>query len=93
MSANQPKTREEYKKIKLEEQKKHEESKPSLKVKQVKVRLIPIWLRLIILVVLILISTTAGALVGYGPLGGGKAADIFKESTWTHIIDLVDKEK
>ncbi|HJV17347.1 MAG TPA: DNA-directed RNA polymerase subunit beta [Bacillales bacterium] len=59
--------------------------------KRIKIRLVPIWLRIVILVCLIVISTTAGALVGYGPLGGGKATDVLKESTWTHIVELVEK--
>jgi hypothetical protein len=61
--------------------------------KRIRVRLIPIWLRLILLVVLVFISVVAGAIVGYGMLGGGKIAEVFQESTWTHIIDLVEKGK
>ncbi len=61
--------------------------------KRIRVRLIPIWLRLILLVVLVFISVMAGAIVGYGMLGGGKIAEVFQESTWTHIIDLVEKGK
>jgi hypothetical protein len=34
-----------------------------------------------------------GAVVGYGMLGGGEIAEVFKESTWTHILDLVEKGK
>jgi DNA-directed RNA polymerase subunit beta len=61
--------------------------------KRIRVRLIPIWLRIILLVVLVSISVMAGAIVGYGMLGGGKIAEVFQESTWTHIIDLVEKGK
>ena len=60
--------------------------------KRVRIRLIPIWLRLVLLLVSVFICVTAGAAVGYGILGGGDVGDIFKESTWTHIIDLVDKK-
>jgi hypothetical protein len=60
--------------------------------KRVRVRLIPIWLRLVFLLVSIVIFLIAGSAVGYGMLGGGNVGDIFKESTWTHIIDLVDKK-
>ena len=60
--------------------------------KRVRIRLIPIWLRLVLLVVSVFICVTAGAAVGYGMLGGGDVGDIFKGSTWTHIIDLVDKK-
>jgi hypothetical protein len=60
--------------------------------KRVRIRLIPIWLRLVLLVVFVFVSLFSGAAVGYGVLGGGKVADVFKESTWTHIRDLVDKK-
>ncbi|GMB09403.1 DNA-directed RNA polymerase subunit beta [Thermolongibacillus altinsuensis] len=55
-------------------------------------RLIPIWLRLIIVAVLVVISTAIGAMVGYSVLGDGKPLDALKPSTWQHIIDLVEKD-
>jgi hypothetical protein len=88
--SEQVKTREEIKKEKSDSQKTVEEVRPA--TKRVRVRLIPIWLRLILLVISIFICVMAGSAVGYGMLGGGKIADVFKESTWTHIIDLVDKK-
>lgn len=84
--SDQAKTREEYKK-----QKRSEEQPVS--AGRVRVRLIPIWLRIVLLVIMIALSVTAGAVVGYSALGGGKATDVFKASTWTHIRDLVEKEK
>jgi DNA-directed RNA polymerase subunit beta len=84
MSVNDPtNTREEYKKLKPPEVEETD---------RVRVRLFPIWLRIVILVVLILLCTLSGAVVGYGVLGNGKIADVFKGSTWTHIRDLVEKE-
>lgn len=56
-----------------------------------KVRLIPIWMRLVIVVVLLVISMTAGIIFGYGVIGNGKAFDALKASTWEHIVDLVVK--
>lgn len=61
--------------------------------KRVRVRLIPIWLRLIIVVLLIVLCFTIGTMVGYGVIGNGKPFDALNQSTWTHIIDLVNKEK
>jgi hypothetical protein len=55
-------------------------------------RLIPIWLRLLIVAVLIVVSTVSGAIVGYSILGDGKPLDALKPSTWQHIIDLVEKD-
>ena len=88
--SEQVKSREEYKKLKFQDKQQTEEVRPSKK--QVRVRLIPIWLRLLLLVVCIFISLAAGAAVGYGMLGNGKTMDVFKLSTWTHIHDLVVKK-
>jgi len=63
------------------------------KYQRVRIRLIPIWLRLVLLVVFAFISVTLGAIVGYGMIGGGNVSDVFQQSTWTHIVDLVDKGK
>ncbi|WP_243291941.1 DNA-directed RNA polymerase subunit beta [Bacillus sp. FJAT-47783] len=61
--------------------------------KKVRIRLIPIWLRLILVVFAMAISVVIGAMVGYGVLGDGKPLDALKPSTWQHIVDLVEKEK
>lgn len=55
-------------------------------------RLIPIWLRLVIVFVLVLLSGMIGAMVGYGVIGEGNAWDALKPATWQHIIDLIEKQ-
>ena len=60
--------------------------------KRIRVRLIPIWLRIIIVLILLGASIILGAIFGYAIMGGGEAKDIFEKSTWTHIVDLVNKE-
>lgn len=60
--------------------------------KRIRVRLIPIWLRIIIVLILLALSIMLGAMFGYAVMGSGEAKDIFEKSTWTHIIDLVNKE-
>lgn len=67
-----------------------EQEKESTKIR---LRLIPIWLRILIVLALLVISTAAGAAFGYAVLGDGRALDIFDLSTWTHMIDLVQKQK
>jgi hypothetical protein len=79
--------------FKLQKNEQKEEPKHAEKEKKVRIRLIPIWLRVIIVIALIFISMMVGAAIGYGVLGDGKVIDIFKPSTWTHMIDLVEKEK
>lgn len=64
-----------------------------LSKRRIRIRLIPIWLRIIIVAVLIFLSLCAGAAFGYGVIGNGKPGEVFKKETWTHIIDLVEKEK
>ena len=66
--------------------------KQPISIKRVRLRLIPIWLRMILVIVLFAMSTTIGAAIGYGVIGNGKASDIFYPSTWTHVKDLVEKE-
>jgi hypothetical protein len=60
--------------------------------KRIRIRLIPIWLRILLLVIFTGIFMVAGAAIGYGVLGNGDAGDVLKGSTWTHIIDLVEKK-
>ncbi|MCM3668736.1 DNA-directed RNA polymerase subunit beta [Mesobacillus maritimus] len=82
-SKQQALTREQVKNVKKEQQQE--------RVK-VRVRLIPIWLRLVLVIVLLALSIVVGAIVGYGVLGGGDPVDVFEKSTWTHVLDLVEKE-
>ncbi|CAG9620187.1 DNA-directed RNA polymerase subunit beta [Sutcliffiella rhizosphaerae] len=57
-----------------------------------RIRLIPIWLRLIIILAVMAIALIAGSMFGYAVLGGGEPMDVFKKETWQHILDLVNKE-
>ncbi|WP_102273644.1 DNA-directed RNA polymerase subunit beta [Cytobacillus massiliigabonensis] len=76
-----------------EQFKKENNLKPAkVRRRRIRVRILPIWLRIIIVAVLIFLSLIAGAAVGYGVVGNGEAKDIFKKSTWTHIVDLIEKE-
>ncbi|WP_075983152.1 DNA-directed RNA polymerase subunit beta [Bacillus massilinigeriensis] len=61
--------------------------------KRIRVRLIPVWLRVVIVAIMIVFAVMIGAIFGYSVLGDGKAGDVFQKSTWTHMVDLVKKEK
>jgi uncharacterized membrane protein YvbJ len=74
------------------EQVKKEKKTTREKKKRIRVRLIPIWLRIIIVIILLGTSIMLGAMFGYGVMGGRDAKEIFEKSTWTHIKDLVNKE-
>jgi hypothetical protein len=99
---NQVKTREEYKKAKGANQQDTTTQKTSkvaqkaqkaeVANKRIRIRLIPIWLRILLLVIFTGVFMVAGAAFGYGVLGNGNPGDVLKGSTWTHIIDLVEKK-
>jgi lipopolysaccharide/colanic/teichoic acid biosynthesis glycosyltransferase len=89
----QAKTREEYKRLKTESMKQVAAERPGKrKRRRLPTRLIPIWLRLVLLIVFSFVFMTAGAAVGYGKIGNGNPGDVFKMSTWTHIHDLIYKK-
>ena len=59
---------------------------------KIRIRLVPIWARILIVLFLMTIALIGGAMVGYSVMGDGEAMDVFKKSTWTHIVDLVNKD-
>lgn len=83
----------EQKQLTREEHKKErKQDNQEVKQKKIRIRLIPIWLRIILFVILIVVAVGAGAMVGYSVMGDGKPSEIFEKETWTHIIDLVKKD-
>ncbi|WP_249313075.1 DNA-directed RNA polymerase subunit beta [Lederbergia citrea] len=82
-------SREEIKKQKREQKVEKQAKIP----KRIRIRLIPIWLRLFLIVILVAASLVAGLMVGYGVIGDGNPKDALKKTTWTHIIDLVVEKK
>lgn len=58
-----------------------------------RVRIFPVWLRLIIVCILSVAALMAGLMIGYGVIGDGTPTDALKVETWQHIIDIVVKEK
>ena len=59
-------------------------------VRWVQIRLIPIWLRVVLVLVLIVVAAILGTMVGYSVIGQGKAMDVFKLETWQHIFDIMN---
>lgn len=57
--------------------------------KKGRIRILPIWLRLYIVLTLIGASLFLGMMIGYGTIGGGDPTDVFKLETWYHIVDLM----
>lgn len=58
----------------------------------IRVRLIPIWLRLVIIAVLFVLLVFIGAIIGYSVISEGSFTEVFQKSTWIKIFDLIEKE-
>ncbi len=63
------------------------------KTRWVQIRLFPIWLRIVIVLLLVVIAAALGAMIGYGVIGDGNAKDALKWETWQHIIDIMSGKK
>ena len=68
-----------------------ERKKTSDVEEKIRLRIVPIWARILIVLVLAVTAAVGGALIGYSVIGDGNAGDVFEKSTWTHITDLVNK--
>lgn len=55
----------------------------------VQIRLLPIWLRIILVLLLLIGAAILGAMFGYSILGHGEPGDIFKKEVWVHIFDIM----
>ena len=56
----------------------------------VQVRLLPIWLRILLVLLLLAGAAILGAIIGYGYIGDGEPADVLQKETWTHIFDIIN---
>lgn len=56
----------------------------------VRLRLIPIWLRIIVVILIFGIATMAGLIVGYSIIGDGATSDVLKGDTWQHLLNIIN---
>ena len=56
----------------------------------VKMRLLPIWLRLILIALLFISVAVVGLIVGYGYIGDGDVGNALKWSTWQYLLDIIE---
>ena len=56
----------------------------------VRIRLVPIWLRIILILLLFIIVIAIGLVFGYSVIGEGQSGDALKWSTWKHILDIMN---
>ena len=59
-------------------------------IRWVQLRPIPIWLRIILVVILWVVIAAVGLTVGYSLIGDGQADDALKWSTWQHLLDIMN---
>jgi len=59
-------------------------------IRSVRLRLIPIWLRIILVFLLLFVAAVFGLIIGYSVIGEGELVDTFKASTWQHIFDIMN---
>ncbi|WP_096550341.1 DNA-directed RNA polymerase subunit beta [Ureibacillus thermosphaericus] len=60
------------------------------KFKIYRTRLIPIWLRIVIVLVLLLLASVFGLMIGFGVIGDGNPLDALKWETYQHILDIIN---
>ncbi|WP_010099240.1 DNA-directed RNA polymerase subunit beta [Ornithinibacillus scapharcae] len=74
-------------------QQKKKQKEEKRKNRKPRLRIFPIWARIIVVSVLSVIALAVGLMIGYGGLGDGEPRDALKWETWQHIIDIVKKEE
>lgn len=53
-------------------------------------RLLPIWFRVLLSLVLILLAAIGGAMIGYSIVGdGNNPMEVLNPETWIHIFDII----
>lgn len=66
--------------------------KKRMKKKKYRTRRFPIWLRIIVVLILLVVCLVLGLMVGYSVIGDGSPTEVLQKQTWQHIIDIVTKE-
>jgi hypothetical protein len=79
------------KQTRRQQKRKRREEKRKNKIPRL--RIFPIWLRIVLIAGLSFIALCVGLMIGYGGLGDGDPKDALKWETWQHIADLIYKEK
>lgn len=74
-------------------QQKKQEKEEKRKNKKPRRRVLPIWFRIIIVLVLCAAALITGLMIGYGVIGDGNPTDALDPDTWQHIIDIVKKKE
>ena len=82
--ATGPTTRAERNRLKAEKK-----ETTTRKIFWVQIRIIPIWLRIILVLLLFSAACAVGLIIGFAYMGDGNPADALKKETWIHIINII----
>lgn len=69
------------------------EKRSDRRTRKERLRIFPIWLRILVSIVLIGGSLLLGIIFGYGVIGDGNPTDALSLETWYHIIDIIQGEE
>ncbi|GAB2551817.1 DNA-directed RNA polymerase subunit beta [Gracilibacillus alcaliphilus] len=72
-----------------EKQAKQEQSNKRSRPKKYVRRIIPVWAKLLIIIILSFFALAIGLMIGFSALGDGSPLDVLKLETWEHIVDFV----
>ncbi len=87
LHTQEPLTREERKRKQHEEENTHRENEP---FKRGRIRLIPIWLRIIVVAVLAGAALIIGLVIGFSVIGGEENTfEVLRPELWYNIIDTI----
>ncbi|MFD1064473.1 DNA-directed RNA polymerase subunit beta [Oceanobacillus locisalsi] len=73
------------------EKKEKQQRKWEAKRKRPRLRIFPIWLRIIVILIFATAAFIIGLMIGFAVLGDGSPLDVLRLETWQHIIDIVNK--
>ncbi|MDG5787284.1 DNA-directed RNA polymerase subunit beta [Evansella sp. AB-P1] len=77
------------KQIRLEKEKAKEKEASVKKVKRGRIRIIPVWIRVVFVLALFAGSLIVGVMVGFGIVGEGEPMDVLNRDTWYQLYDLI----
>ena len=73
------------------EKKEKQQSKRMQKLNKPRLRIFPIWLRIIVVLIFAAAAFIVGLMIGFAVLGNGSPLDALRIETWQHIVDIVNK--
>lgn len=73
------------------QKKEKQQSKRRQKLSRPRLRIFPIWLRIIVVLIFASAAFIIGLMIGFAVLGDGSPLDVLRIETWQHIVDIVNK--